>query len=234
MESKQRAKEPSKEQLIRRIQHSPLHLERTKHTNSVYFSDKGLRLTVDDTENYALVGTNFHTHVFMAYTSSGFSRPYLYLANFVTMTLEHEKEIATKDGLSYTRLFEVLKAQEDQTQYNIAKYVDWWLYNIFAPLYEIGEGSASSFLVYETYLHNIARNYITLDEHTEDMTTGMFLAALDAKMRELTKGMPDEVMFAKKTDEERMREEMDALSAIDAEMTISKTEVKEENENDRG
>jgi len=217
-------KSPSKEQLLRRIQHSPLHLERTKHTDSVYFSDKGLRLTVDDTENYALVGTNFHTHVFTAYTSGGFSRPYLYLANFVTMTLEHEKEITTEDGLSYTRLFEVLKAQEDQTQYNIAKYVDWWLYNIFAPLYEIGEGSASSFLVYETYLHNIARNYITLDEHTEDMTTGMFLAALDAKMRELTEGMPDEVLFAKKTDEERMAEEIEALGDMEADEVARKME----------
>lgn len=228
MESQTKKKSPSKEQLLRRIQHSPLHLDRTKHTNSIYFSDKGLRLTVDDTENYALVGTNFHTHVFMAYTSNGFSRPYLYISNLVTMALEHEKEITTADGLSYARMFEVLKAEEYPTQYNIAKYVDWWLYNIFAPLYEIGESGASSFLVYETYLHNIARNVITLEEHTSDMTTRMFLEALAAKMRELTEELPDEVLFVKKTDEERMAEEIEALGAMEAEATAEKMEQKEE------
>ena len=223
MDSKQRAKSPSKEQLSRRIQRSPLHLERTKDTSSVYYSDKGLRLTVDDTEGYALVETNFHTHVFYRYTASGFSSPYIYIADFVSMTTEHEKDITTEQGVSYARLFEVLKAQEDQAQYNIARYVDWWLYNIFAPLYEIGESNAAWFLVYETYLHNIARNYITLDEHKEDMTTNGFLRALRDKIAELTEGTPDEVLFAKKTDEERMREEMDALEVIGAEENAEKT-----------
>ena len=66
-------KKPTNAQLLRRIQKSPLHLDFTKNTVSVYFSDKGLRLTVDDTEGYALIATGYHTHCFQSWTSNGIS-----------------------------------------------------------------------------------------------------------------------------------------------------------------
>ena len=62
-----RDSKPTNAQLLRRIQKSPLHLDFTKNTVSVYFSDKGLRLTVDDTEGYALIATGYHTHYFQIY-----------------------------------------------------------------------------------------------------------------------------------------------------------------------
>jgi len=205
-------KSPSKVQLLRRIQHSPLHLDRTKDTRSIYFSDKGLRLTVDDGEGYALVATLAHTHYFQKTALSGISRPFLYVQRFVDIALNNDcKADAPDGGYSYAKLLATLKAKEDQGEYNIAVFVDWWLFNIYQPLYSIGESSAESFLVYESYLHNIARNGILLEERKEDMTGKDFVERVTKQMADMASGLPEDVVFPKRTDSEMLAEEIDAL-----------------------
>lgn len=200
-------KKPTNAQLTRRIQTAVLHIDRTKDTKEVRFIDKGLHLVVN--EDYAIIETNFHRHVFDNITSSGVSRPYLYTQRFVEMALEND--CAVEGGLSYAKLFDVLKNKEKKDEYNIAWYYDLFLNNIFAPLYSIGETVSESFLVYETYLHNIARTSVILSEKTEPMTNRQFFDKVIENMRSYIEGMAEHVVFEKKTDEERMKENIEAL-----------------------
>lgn len=202
-------KKPTNAQLQRRIQRAIVHLDRTKNTSEIYFSDRGLRLVSDN--DYAVVETGFHRHVFSNITSSGISRPWLYSKRMVEIANAHLEECKTENGYSFTRLIEFLKTKEDRTEYNICMYVDWWLFNLFQPLYAIGETEAEQFLVYESYIHNIARNSILLSEKTEDMTNKQFFDKIIEQMKEMAANMDERVLFEKKTDEEVAKENIEAI-----------------------
>lgn len=202
-------KKPTNAQLQRRIQRAIVHLDRTKNTSEIYFSDKGLRLVSDN--DYAVVETGFHRHVFSNITSSGISRPWLYSKRMVEIANAHLEECKTENGYSFTRLIEFLKTKEDRTEYNICMYVDWWLFNLFQPLYAIGETEAEQFLVYESYIHNIARNSILLSEKTEGMTNKQFFDNIIEQMKEMAADMDERVLFEKKTDEEVAKENIEAI-----------------------
>ncbi len=99
-------------------------------------------------------------------------------------------------------------------------YVDWWLFNIFQPLYSIGESEIESFLVYESYLHNIARNSILLSQHDEDVTNKNFIALINEKVTAFTKDMQERIILKKKSDDERLKEEIDAIQEQESEQVI--------------
>lgn len=200
-------KKPTNAQLKRRIKNAIIHIDRTKDTESIFFTDKVLRLTVN--EDVVIIETGFHRHVFSNFTNSGVSRPYLYTKRLVEIA--NENDCKTDNGYSFGKLLEALKAKEDKAEYNIAVFTEWWLYNCFQPLYSIGESEAESFLVYESYLHNIARNAILLSEKTEDMTNRQFFDAVIKNMQEFIGGIDERVIFPKKTDEELVKENVDAI-----------------------
>lgn len=207
-------KQMTKAQMQRRIEQSPLHLNRTRDFKTIYFDDKGLRLSCDDNEGYCLIETSAHTHVFRSITVAGMSRPYLYTKRFIEFALENDCTVKDDKGVvrhSYAKLISVLKDKDDKTQYNIAWYVDLWLFNIFSPLYSIDETEIASFIVYEQYLHNIARSQVILSEHTEDMTNLQFVDALIDNEKKYLDGMKEAVIIHKKTDEEKTQEEVAAL-----------------------
>ncbi len=209
MEQKQQ-KKPSKVQMQRRLERAILHIDRTRNTNEIYFFDKGVRLIV--TEDVAIIETSFHRHVFGNITSSGVSRPYLYVKRFVEMANDNKDAIKQGDkGYSYQALFDVLKAKDDKTEYNIAWYTDLWLFNIFQPLYSIGETEAESFLVYEAYLHNIARNATLLNEKAEGMTNKKFVEEVIDNIKAYVAELDERIIFPKKTDEDLMRENIEAM-----------------------
>ena len=216
----QKKTKPTNAQLLRRIQKSPLHLDFTKNTVSVYFSDKGLRLTVDDTEGYALIATGYHTHYFQNWTSQGISRPYLYTKRIIEIANEHLEEIKTDNGYSFQRLLEVLKAKEDKSEYNIVTYVSWWLEIIFAPLYSIDESEAGSFLVYEAYLHHIARQAVLLSEKKKNMTNKQFFDEVIKNMQDFIKGVDERVIFHKMSDEEMAQANIEALTQNEQEQAM--------------
>lgn len=201
------------------VKNSPLHLNKTRDTKSVYFSDKGLRLTVDDNEGYALIATGYHTHVFQKLTASGISRPFLYTQGLIDCALEND--CATEAGCSFAKLLEVLKAKEDKTDFYRAMYTEWWMFCCFQPLFLIGESEAETFLVYEAYLHNMARNEILLGEKTEPITNKQFIDRVCDNIKEFSKNMEENVLFDKKSDEEVMREEMEAMAEQDEEEFIN-------------
>ena len=214
MENGKTKKKMTNAQWERRVMNAIIHVDKTKDTRSVYFDDKGLRLTV--TEDSVVISTMFHDHVFARITSSGWSRPYLYTERVVDIVLSLGDACRADDGggLSWLRALEVLKADAERaSEYNICVYYDWWLFNIFAPLYGIGETTAEAFLVYEDFIHNVARNVVLRDEHKEDVTNRAFLKAIADNMSEMTASLTEDVVLKAKTDEERMREEMEALQA---------------------
>lgn len=202
-------KKPTKAQLLRRIQLAVVHLDRTKNTQEIYLSDKGLRLVSDN--DYCVIETGFHRHVFSNVTSAGISRPWLYTKRIVEIANEHLEDCKTDHGYSFAKLLESLKTKEDRTEYNICMYVEWWLFNIFQPLYSIGESEVEQFLVYESYIHNIARNSVLLSEKTDGMTNKEFLSRVAEEKAKFLEDMDERVLFEKKTDEEVARENIEAI-----------------------
>ena len=218
-------KDLSKGQLESRLRNALVFVPKDKDYKGVYFDDKGLRLEV--TKDFAVITTGFHRHVFNSITSQGISRPYLYTQRFIEIALENDCMVKDSKGnvtRSYGKLMAVLKEKEDQTEFRVAWYFDLWLNTIFHPLYGIGETEAESFLVYESYLHIIARNKIILSEKTEDITNKMFIEQIGKELMEFTKDVDEHVVFPKKTDEERKKEEIDALGEIAEEKSINETQ----------
>ena len=211
-------KKPTNAQLQKRIANAVVFIPRTKDTQSVFFSDKGLRLTVN--EDYAIIATGFHRHVFDNFTSSGISRPYLYTKRIIEIANENLKDIELNGEYSFQRLLEVLKAKEDKSEYNIVTYYDWFVFNCFQPLYSIGESEVESFLVYEAYLHNIARQAVLLSEKKEDMTNKQFFDEVIKNMQNFIEGVDERVIFHKMSDEEMAQANIEALTQNEQEQAM--------------
>jgi len=205
-------------QMQKRIENAIVFVPKTKDTVSIFFSDKGVRLVADN--DGCVIETNYHRHVYSNITAAGVSRPYLYTKRVIEIANENIDAIKTESGYSYQRLLDVLKAKDDKSEYNIVTYYDWFLFNIFQPLYGIGETEIESFLVYEDYIHNIARNAILLSEKTEDMTNKQFIQKIFDNMKEFTDGLEENILFPKKTDEERMKEEIEAIQQTEQEQAM--------------
>ena len=200
-------------QLQRRIDRAVVHIDRTKDTKEVFFSDKGLRIIVND--DCAVIETGYHKHVFDYITNNGVSRPYLYSRRLVEIALE--SNVVSDSGYTYSGLMDALQKKEDKAEYNICWFIDKWLMNIFHPLYEIGETEIQAFLVYEDYIHAIARNSILLGEHNEDITNKQFVAEIIANIKEYTDNLKEEVVIAKKTDDEIVEESIKAINEQETE-----------------
>ena len=211
-------KKPTNAQLQKRIANALIHIDKTKSTESIFFSDKGLRLTVN--EDFAIIATGFHRHVFNNFTSSGISRPYLYTKRVIEIANENLKDIEVDGGYSFQKLLEVLKAKEDKSEYNIVTYYDWFVFNCFQPLYSIGESEVESFLVYEAYLHNIARQAVLLSEKKEDMTNKQFFNDVIKNMQDFIEGVDERVIFHKMTDDETAKANMEAIQEQEQEQAM--------------
>jgi len=202
-------KKPTNAQLQKRLERAVLHLDRTKNTQSIYWSDKGCRLTADD--DYAIIAFGYSQTVFNNYNMSGVSRPWLYVKRIIEIANENDADIKTESGYSYQKLLEVLKGRDDKSQYNICVYFEWYLMCLYSPQFSIGETEIESFLVYEDYLHNIARNAILLSEKTEDMTNKQFIQTIIESIKHFTEDLEERILFPKKTDEQVMQEEIAAI-----------------------
>ena len=209
-------KKPTKAQIENRIKNAIVFIPKDKDYSGVYFADKGLRLEV--TQDSAIVSTTFHRHVFDAYTSSGFSRPYLYTKRIIEIALENDCK--TENGYSYAKLLETLKAKEDKAEFNVATYFSWYLYNIFSPLYTIGENEMESFIVYLDYVYGIAKNAVLLAERTEDVTDKSFVEAVLKNFKEFTEHLNGRVLLPKLTDEEFAKQQMEAMAQDEHEQAM--------------
>ena len=207
---------------------------RDKDYMGVFFDDKGLRLEV--TSDAAIISTAFHRHVFSAVTATGYSRPFLYtkrvieLANANDCTIKDEKGNVTR---SLKKLLETLKADTLHNEdFHLAFYYDLWCYNIFMPLYSIDENASASYIVHEEYLHHIARNEVILSEKKEDITYREYEDRIQASMNGfINDELGKVVVFPKKSDEERVKEEVDAMNKDAADDAVNESET---NANDNG
>jgi hypothetical protein len=133
---------------------------------------------------------------------------------------ENLKDIEIDGGYSFQKLLEVLKAKEDKSEYNIVTYYDWFVFNCFQPLYSIGESEVESFLVYEMYLHNIARQAVLLSEKKEDMTNKQFFDEVIKNMQSFIEGVDERVIFHKMTDEELAHAKFEAIQEQEQEQAM--------------
>ena len=187
-------KKETKEQLYKRIANAPIHVNKTKSTKEVYFNDKLLRLTVDETEGYAIVGTLNHKHLFNRLTPNGISKPYLYISRFVDIAIENDCIVRDDKGnltRSYAKLMESLKNKEEQTDFTIATYVDWYLYSIFTPLYSISEDAIGNISVYLHYIHSLSLNGVLRSPHKDGLTSKQLIKEYMELFDELSKGFND-------------------------------------------
>ena len=213
----------TKEQLQRRIDRAVIHIDRTKDTKEIYFDDKGLRLIVCD--DFCIIATNFHRHVFNKLTSSGFSNPYLYTSLLVDMAFENDCTVKNEKGEitnSYVKLIKNLSEKEEQREYVIAMYFDWYLNNIYNPLYSIGEDSISAFLVNFKYLCNIALNHLLLSEHKDGMTNKQFVEEYKKLIDEYYSSIDERKVFEAISDEEAAKREMEAMAEQESEELVKK------------
>ena len=212
-------KKETRAQLERRVRNSLVFVPRDKDYSGIYFSDRGLRL--ESTSEYCVISTGFHRHIFNAFNSAqGVSRPYLYTKRVIEIANENLKDIEVDGGYSFQRLLEVLKAKEDKSDYNIVTYVSWWFEIIFTNLYSIGETEAESFLVYEAYLHHIARQAVLLSEKKEDVTNKMFFDEVIKNMQDFIEGVDERVIFHKMSDEELAQANIEAIQEQEQEQAM--------------
>lgn len=227
-------KKETNAQLKKRIERAIVHVDRTKDTSEIFFSDKGLRLVVND--DAAIIGTGYHDHVFQPHTSSGVSRPYIYIKRFIELAKENDCVATDASGnkfYSYQKLMSVLKDKgADNADYLVAYYVDLWLENCFNPLFTIGENEGYAFLVFVDYMHNIAKNAIFLDEHKDGLTNKQFIEKYIGHIREFADGLDERVIFEPKTDEQVMRENIEAIQAEESEQYMVEQTKNEEQKND--
>lgn len=200
-------KKATKAQLEKRIANALIHVDKTKDCQTIFFDDKGLRLTV--TEDFAIIETGYHRHLFNNYTSEGVSRPWLYTKRIIEIANENDCKVG--DGYSYQRLMQVLKDKEDKSDYNIATYYDWWLFIIFNNLYAIAENETSSWLVFFKYVQALATNAILFEEHKDGLTNKQFIDKYIDLIRDFTKGIDERQVFVAKSDEDVMRENIEAM-----------------------
>lgn len=214
-------KNTTKGELERRMRNAIVLVPKTKDTVSVFFDDKVLKLTA--TDDFAVIETGFHRHVFNQLTPSGVSRPYLYTRRFIEIAIENDCVVYDAKGnptRSYAKLMDVLKNKEDKTEYNLCWFVDLWLNNIFQPLYGIDETESAAFLIYDTYLHNIARSQIILSEKEKDITNIEFVNQEHELVNKFIDGMKEAVIFHKLTDKELQEREISALQENEQEKII--------------
>lgn len=206
-------KKETKAQIERRIKNAVVFVPKDKDTSSIFFDDKGVRLTV--TEDSAVIATGYHKHVFDAYNiSQGISRPFIYTKRIIEIANENDCLVIDSKGnvtgRSYALLLDVLNKKEDKSEYNIVYYYSWWLTIIFDGLYSIGETEAETFMTYFDYCCIIAKNAVLLSEKTESMTNRQFIDRFIDNLKEFTESMTENVVFEKKTDDELARENISA------------------------
>lgn len=211
-------KKETRATIERKIKNAVVFVPKDKCTASIFFSDKGVRLTV--TMDSAVVAFGYSQTIYSNFTAAGISRPYLYTKRIIEIANENLEEIKTDNGYSFQRLLDVLKSKEDKSEYNIVTYYDWFVFNLFQPQYGIAEDEVSSFLVYEDYIHNIAKNSVLLDVRNEDLTNKKFIDKIVANIKDFTDNLEESVLLHKKTDEEMAKEEMEAVMATEQEQAM--------------
>ena len=217
------SKKETNGQLQRKIRNSLVFVPKDKYYKSCFFEDKMLRL--ETTEDNCIITTGYHKHVFEAFNPNqgGYSRPYLYTKRIIDIVDENDCKTDT-GTITYERMLDVLKQKEKKNDYNVAMYYSWWLFNIFQPLYQIGESTIDTFLTYEAYLHNIARSTIILGEKGNDITNIQFIKTITEKERSFVNDTDEYVVFKKITDDEMKKQEFKAIQEIDDERILQNKE----------
>ena len=220
MEKKRQTRKPTNAQLERRLEKAVLHIDRTRDTKEVYFSDRGVRIIV--TPDEAIIATLFHNHVFHRMTSNGVSKPYEYTNSVIDIALSLGDAIEVKGvGLSFNKMVDLLENDVEKTTERLIVWLwDKWVMNIMMPLYDIDSNSGSSFITFLKFLCNIAHQDIILGENTQGMTTKGYIKTFMEKIEEFTKDLEDNEIWPAMSEDEKVEKEMEAIFEHETQETI--------------
>ena len=130
-------KKETRASIERKIKNAVAFVPKDKGTISIFFSDKGVRLT--STMDSAVIAFGYSQTIYSNFTAAGISRPYLYTKRIIEIANENLKDIEVDGGYSYQRLLDVLNEKEDKSEYNIVTYFSWFLQNLFSPQFGVAE-----------------------------------------------------------------------------------------------
>lgn len=211
------AKKPTNAQLQRRIDNAVLHVDKTKDTRSVFFDDRGIRITVN--EDCATLSNGMYTTIFQRYYFRGETNQYLSLKAMVECAEKHMDKIVVKDKkgeshISYKMLDKIVNESQDEN-YSWFTIMSWYIFNIESDLALSAREeftNAVFYSIYEKYAHNVAAMKQFVEEHKDGMTTRGYFKAISEELVKIADGMPDDMMFEAKSDEERAKEAVEAMS----------------------
>lgn len=219
-------KKPTNGQLLQRINKAIVHMDRTKDTKEVFFDDRGMRITVN--EDMAMISNGIYQSIFHRYSANGETSQYLCLSSLVALALKYEEDIKVRDSKgnvkfrSYALLLKVVDEKKDPM--NTWLYImDKWLYNyetgiVLAPRESFN--AATFYNIFEKFAHSIATNKVYMAEHKEEMSVKQYFEAIAEELKKTGEGMPDTVMFVALSDEEKAKQEAEAMEANAIEQTI--------------
>lgn len=203
-------KQKTKLQLEKSIHNAVVFIPKDKETTSIFFSDKGLRLTT--TKDHVVIETTWHRHVYENITSAGVSRPFLYTRRVIELASSNDCQ--THEGYSFAKLLEVLK-EKDEYNYNMVVYYEWWIALLHSNLYTIGEDMLSCWLVYFKYVAMLSTASIMFREHKTDLTNKQFVELFKKEIDTLMDGLDENIVIHALSDEERAKKEVEAIQELE-------------------
>ena len=81
--------------------------------------------------------------------------------------------------------------------------------------------------MYERYMHNVARTSFLLGEHKEDVTNKQFVHDVMEKEKEFLNDIHESVILKAKTDEQRIKDEINAIQEQELDNVIKEEDANE-------
>lgn len=179
---------PTNGQLQRRIDRAVLHIDRTKDTKEVYFSDRGIRIVISD--DVAIISRLSYTLMFNKIVPGGFSVNYNVLSSIVDAAQSYDCTAVDKDGnkyISFWKLYESVKQQDTIESkvylYKLNSFIIWWSTQQ-STMFLMNEEPRFAFMLNAVYVTNTIIGGVISKPYEKDMTNKELF-------EEISKGLED-------------------------------------------
>lgn len=210
----------TREQLQRRLDKAVLHIDRTKAFRSVYFADRGLRITVED--EVALIGRSSYTLMFDRVVAGGYSRIYMMLSGIVDMASRFDctaKDSSGEPFTSYYRLRDTLQKEGvDGGEYNVFVIFTAWFDVLQSTLFLAPEKPDEMWALNSIYALNTIVHGVISKPYGKDMDNRELWDELMKEIDGYSETMKGDFLVLRHKDKEEQDKELaDALAEIEME-----------------
>ena len=208
----EQVKKVTKGQLEKRLNNAILHIDKTKDTKEVYFSDRGIRIVISDER--ATISQGGFSLVFDEYVAGGASRNYVVLSAIVDMAHKYDCIAKDKDGnkyYSFWKLSEVIpqsnEATKDVDKDIITKFTVWYE-QIITTMFLIHERADFTYLLGAKYALSTIASGVVTKPYDKDMTNKDLMNEIIKCMQEYNDNTKEEFVVIKKESEEEHKQEV--------------------------